>query len=180
MPEPVTGWFARALFCAALLPISCSAPAAHEEPIKVYLAGEQATAGPLTYAVVNSRIVQRLGEDMQTARFPQNRFYIIQIRVSNGSGSTIAIPALALLDDSGKTWDELSDGTGVENWLGVVRSVGPTQVTEGVILFDAPARHYRLRVTEEFDRPEVAIDMPLDLTRDEREPMPVPAVPASR
>ena len=118
---------------------------------------------PLTWNVVDSRILPRLGEDPAIARFPQERFYLIEITVSNAGNINASIPALALVDDSGKVYNELTDGSGVQDWLGLVRSVKAGSQVKGSILFDAPASHYRLRLTERYARPEVSIDVPLNL-----------------
>ena len=121
------------------------------------------TLWPLTYNVVNSRILPRLGDDPTTARFPQERFYLVQISVSNGDDTSDSIPAFALVDDDGKVYNELTDGSGVPDWLGLVRSEKAHDQVTGSILFDAPAKHYRLRLSERFATPEISIDLPLNL-----------------
>ena len=121
---------------------------------------------PLTYNVEDSRILPRLGEDPATARFPQQRFYLVQITISNAGNTDAPIPALALVDDNGKVYNELTDGSGLPDWLGMVRSVRASDQVKGAILFDAPARHYRLRLSEQFATPEISIDLPLNLTHD--------------
>jgi hypothetical protein len=112
--------------------------------------------------VIDSRISPRLGDDPDNARFPQERFYLVQITVSNADNTDDSIPALALVDDSGKVYNELTDGSGVPDWLGLIRSVKAHDQVKGTILFDAPARHYRLRLTEQFATPEISIDLPLN------------------
>ena len=59
------------------------------------------------------------------------------------------IPSIELVADSGKTYNELADGTGVNNWLGIVRHVGPGQTERGNVVFDAPAAHYKLKFSDE-------------------------------
>ncbi len=124
-------------------------------------AGETATSGPLVYSVIDTRILPQIGEDQNNIRTPQNRFFLVQLAVSNSSSQDQPIPGLTLVDDSGQQYAELADGTGVPNWLGIVRKVGGAQTEQGTIVFDAPAQHYRLRVTEETDASEIAIDLPL-------------------
>lgn len=119
---------------------------------------------PLTWNVVDSRILPRLGKDPVTARFPLERFYLIQITVLNAGNTDAPIPALALVDDSGKVYNELTDGSGVQDWLGLVRNVKAGDQVKGAILFDAPASHYRLRLSEQYASPEISIDLPLNLT----------------
>ena len=127
------------------------------------------TLWPLTYNVVDSRILPRLGDDAATARFPQQRFYLVQLTISNADKTDAPIPALALVDDDGKVYNELTDGSDVPDWLGLVRSVKAHDEVKGTILFDAPARHYRLRLSEQFATPEISIDMPLNLTHEPAE-----------
>ena len=114
----------------------------------------------------DSRILPRLGEDPATARFPQQRFYLVQLTISNAGKTDAPIPALALVDDGGKVYNELTDGSGVPDWLGLVRSVKASDQVKGTILFDAPARHYRLRLSEQFAMPEISIDLPLNFTHE--------------
>jgi Domain of unknown function (DUF4352) len=128
--------------------------------------GDQVVLWPLAYDVLGSRILPRLGEDPATARFPQERFYLIEITVSNAGNIDSSIPALALVDDNGKVYNELTDGSGVPDWLGLVRSAKAHDQVRGTILFDAPARHYRLRVSEQFASPEISIDLPLNFTHE--------------
>jgi hypothetical protein len=142
---------------------SCNPPPPSEES-KVYPAGAQVSIGPLTWNVVDSRILPRLGKDSATARFPQERFYLLQITVSNAGDTDASVPALALVDDSGKVYNELTDGSGVQDWLGLVRNVKAHDQAKGAILFDAPASHYRLRLTERYASPEISIDLPLNLS----------------
>jgi hypothetical protein len=144
---------------------ACSS--ADKPAAKIYAAGEKAGVGPLTYAVVDTQIYPQLGDDPATARTPVNRFFVVQISVSNSSNADVPVPALTLVDDSGKTYSELSDGTGVTNWLGLIRKVeaGGTQL--GNIVFDAPSRHYRLRFTDELEPAEISVDLPLSFVHEQ-------------
>src|SRR5579863_8447123 len=116
--------------------------------IKTYGAGEKATVDHLTYTIIDTEIQTRLGDDA-SPRVPQNRFYLVQVSVSNGGSSNLSIPSLALVDDSGKAYPELSDGTSVPNWLGVVRKVNAGQTEQGYVAFDAPTSHYRLKLGDD-------------------------------
>ncbi len=58
---------------------------------------------------------------------------------------------MTLVDDTGHSYTELADGSNVPNWLGVVRNVAPTQTEQGYVVFDAPTRHYRLRLNDPVD-----------------------------
>jgi hypothetical protein len=119
--------------------------------------------------VVDSRILPRLGEDDTVARFPQERFYLVQMAISNEGQTDASVPALALVDDNGKVYNEVTDGSGVPDWLGLIRNVKAGDQVKGTILFDAPARHYRLRLTEAFTTPEISIDLPLSFAHEPSE-----------
>src|SRR3954454_17179463 len=93
---------------------------------KVYQTGEKAEHNKLAYSIVDAQIFTRLGDE-PNARIPQNRFYVVQVSVSNSGNSSSSIPPMSLVDDSGKVYPELADGTHVPRWLGVVRSVEPAQ-----------------------------------------------------
>src|SRR5579859_5590515 len=96
---------------ASVLPIlclsACSGPTGRQT--KVYQAGEKAFVDKLSYAVIDSQIHTRLGED-PNPRIPQNRFYSVLIAVSSGANADSPIPSLSLVDDSGKVYPELADG----------------------------------------------------------------------
>jgi hypothetical protein len=134
---------------------------------KIYSIGEKVTIGSLTYSVVDTEIVPQLGDDPATARNPANRFYLIKVSVSNSSNADLPIPAMTLMDDSGQAYNELADGAKVPQWLGVVRKVAAAQTDQGNVVFDAPAKHYRLRLTDETDETEVAIDVPLSYVHEQ-------------
>ena len=153
------------LFVPALIFMSgCSGT--QKKEAKLFSAGEKAIVGNLSYSVIDTQIAPSLGSDAATQRTPQNRFVMVQISVSNSGSADAVIPGLTLVDDSGQSYRELADGTGVPRWLGVVRKVGPTQTEAGVLLFDAPAKHFRLRVTDELED-EVSIDVPLNFIHEE-------------
>jgi hypothetical protein len=145
----------------------CSSLSSSTSKPIIYAAGDKATVGPLVYTVTDTERTQQLGDDPSTARTPQNRFYLIKVSVSNSGGDEQPIPAMTLVDDAGQSYNELADGTNVTKWLGVVRKVGPAQTEEGVVVFDAPSKHYRLRLTDPFDDKEIAIDVPLDFVHEQ-------------
>jgi hypothetical protein len=74
---------------------------------------------------------------------------------------------MSLVDDSGKTYEELTDGNGVARWLGVIRHVGANQTETGTILFDAPASHYKMKLTDDTDANDVYIDIPLSFAHEQ-------------
>lgn len=157
---------------SALITISCCALAlggcAKSKPASVvYAAGDKATVGPLVYSVIDTEVTQQLGDDPNNLRTAQERFFLVKVSVTNASSDDQPIPAMTLVDDSGHNYMELADGTGVPNWLGVLRKVGPTQTEQGVVIFDAPTQHYKLRLNDALDDNEIAIDVPLNFVHEQ-------------
>lgn len=144
------------------------------EEVRVVPAGEKAIAGHLAYTVVDSQILTQLGDEANP-RIPRDRFLLVQLGVTNSSNVDNPIPAIELVDDSGKTYNELADGTGVTNWLGVVRHVGPGQTERGDVAFDAPAAHYKLRFTDESMNNDILADLPLSYAHEKLNDAFVPA-----
>jgi hypothetical protein len=160
----------------ALLTAGCSRGAKKES--QIFPAGEKVTVGPLVYSVIDNQVLTQLGDDANTARTPQNRFHVMTISVSNSSSEDTPIPGLTLVDDAGKEYPEAADGTNVPNWLGLVRKVGGAQTEQGNILFDAPAQHYRLRLSDETDATEFSIDVPLTYVHEQMRDVPATSQPA--
>jgi hypothetical protein len=157
-----------ALVLISLLPLAlmgCSSNSSKNSPT-IYTAGDKATAGTLVYNLADAEKTQQLGDDPANPRTAKDRFYLIRISISNSGSDEQPIPAMSLVDDTGQSYTESSDGTGVANWLGVVRKVSPAQTESGYVVFDAPVKHYRLRINDPFDEKEVAIDLPVGFVRD--------------
>jgi hypothetical protein len=129
---------------ASLLSVGCrNTVMSHAD----YQMGERIPAGPLTYNVVEKVWRSQLGEMFQT-RTPQNRFLLITISVTNGGGGDVSVPLMQLEGTDGKVYPELENGDGVDNWLGILRTVSPAQTQQGRILFDVPLGAYRLRLSD--------------------------------
>lgn len=157
------------LLCIALLVLSgCSNESGMKagEEARVVPAGEKASAGHLTYSVVDSQILPQLGDETNP-RVPHDRFLLVQLAVTNSSNVDNPIPAIELVSDSGQTYSELADGSGVPNWLGMVRHVGPGQTERGQVAFDAPAAHYKLRFSDETINTEIMADLPLSYSHEQ-------------
>jgi len=132
----------------------------------VYQVGDTATADHLTYRVTDTQMLTHLG-DGPNQRIPQNRFYVVRISVANTGPDEANLPGLTLVDDSGKTYEELTNGSGVNQWLGVVRRVAADQTESGAIVFDAPASHYKLKLTDDADNGDAYIDLPLSFAHEQ-------------
>jgi hypothetical protein len=91
----------------------------------------------------------------------------VRLSVTNSGVSDSAVPAMSLVDAQGQAYPELTDGHGVAEWLGLLRTVKPAQTERGRVLFDVPTGAYRLRVANDADPEEqkaAHIDLPLQLT----------------
>lgn len=109
--------------------------------------GERVDVGQLSYIVVESTWRTQLGEGLNV-RSPQNRFLLLTLAIKNRGTSEAAIPLLNLEASNGQTYQELSDGAGVNDWLGILRKAAPEQTIEGRILFDVPLSTYRIKLPE--------------------------------
>jgi hypothetical protein len=133
---------------------------------RVHRMGEPVAVGPLIYTVIDTEWLNQMGEGA-TARVPQNRFLLLRLSVTNSGASNSGVPGMTLVDASGKTYTELTDGHGVSEWLGYLRTVSPAQTERGHVLFDVPTGAYRLRVTNDAEpgtEKAELIEIPLQLS----------------
>lgn len=153
-----------------------SACAPSVAPKAVHRMGERVTAGSLVYDVFETQWKPQLGEPQGAPangaagpRIPKDRFFLIRLNVVNGGSSEVMVPTLTLLDDSGQTYTELSDGDQVPKWIGFLRRVKPAETLEGNVVFDVPPKHYRLQVSDETSQKTFDIDIPLSFTSESPE-----------
>ena len=125
--------------------------------------GERITVGHIVYVVYETQWMTHLGEGSD-ARVPQHRFFLIRMSATNGAGTDVNVPTLTLQDDQGNTYTELSDGTGAPQWIGFLRNVKPAESVQGNALFDAPPRHYKLKIMDEESDSGQLVDIPLTFT----------------
>jgi hypothetical protein len=109
--------------------------------------GDRITAGPVVYNVIQTMWRTQMGDIFKT-RVPENRFLMITLSATNGSGNEISVPLLTLEGDKGKEYHELENGDGVNNWFGLIRTLSPAETRQGNIVFDVPLTSYRLRLTD--------------------------------
>jgi len=103
--------------------------------------------GQITYSVIETTWKTQLGESFK-ARTPEQRFLLIRISVTNGTGKDVSIPLLTLEGPNGQTYRELANGDGVDNWFGVLRTISPGQTQQGNVVFDAPLTSFKLRMPD--------------------------------
>jgi hypothetical protein len=143
---------------------------------RIYALGERAEVGHLTYMAYETQWLPQIGEGA-AARVPQHRFFEVRVSAANNGAAETIVPNATLVDDSGNTYDELSAGDGVPAWLGFVRRAQAGETLQGLILFDAPPQHYKLRVTDESADLSATIDIPLSFSS---APLSVPGTDLSR
>ena len=135
--------------------------------------GERVTVGSFVYNVFDDQWRTELGEGSD-ARIPKDRFFLVHMSVLNGGSAEFLVPTLTLVDDSGQSYAELSNGDQVPSWLGFLCRVKPAETLQGDVVFDVPPRHYRLRVGDENDQKHEEVDIPLSFS-DQAPEIPQPA-----
>jgi hypothetical protein len=145
---------------AASLLSSCGASEEKASPVRTYSMGERAAVGHIVYVVFETQWLTHIGAGAD-ARIPQNRFFLVRLSAVNSLGSDIIVPNFRIEDDSGNTYPELSSGEGVPQYIGYLRSVKPAESVQGNALFDAPPRHYKMKIADETGEKVAYIDIPL-------------------
>lgn len=132
---------------ATLLVVFLSGCQNAQETRKDFSMGERVPVGQITYSVIESSWRTQLGESFKI-RTPENRFLLIKISVTNGTGKDVSIPLLTLEGNNGRTFREIADGESVDNWFGLLRTISPGQTQQGNVLFDVPLTSFKLRVPD--------------------------------
>jgi hypothetical protein len=159
--------------CAALFLLSCSKPASNE--VRTYPLGQKVELGHLIYTVFETQWLPQIGQGA-SARVPQHRFFAVRLSVVNSGGSESPVPNMAIEDDNGTTYTELTNGEGVPQWVGFLRQLKPADSLQGMVVFDAPPAHYKLRLSDENLEHAALVDIPLSFAAETPEvPIPVDA-----
>jgi hypothetical protein len=143
--------------CAFLTCTSCSKGV---QKTASYAMGQRVEIGRLIYTVFETSWMTQLGEGL-SARVPQHRFFLVRLSIANSGSAEQLAPNMTIEDDNGTTYAELTNGEGVAQWVGFLRQVKPAEALQGYVVFDAPPRHYRLRVSDENETKVATIDIPL-------------------
>ena len=144
----------------AMFVSSCGSDA-KSYPVRTYNMGERIQLGHIVYLVFETQWMTHIGEGPD-ARVPQHRFFLIRLSAVNSSSGDITVPAFTIQDDSGNTYNEISDGTGVPQWIAYLRTVKPAESAQGNALFDAPPRRYKLKIQDEDGEKTALVDIPLN------------------
>ena len=147
--------------CCTLLASCAKKP---EAP--VFQMGERAEIGQFVYSVLEARWVQQLGSG-PSPRLPRASFLLLRVSATNGSNRNFTIPQLLLQASTKEEHPELTDGAGVDDWMGLLREVEPLETKTRWVLFDVPRADYRLRVADDAFDPADAktalIEVPIRL-----------------
>ncbi len=141
-------------------------------PVRTYPMGDRVTLGHLVYTVFETQWLTQIGEG-PSARVPQQRFFLVRMSITNSGAEEVLAPNLMLIDDSGQSHAELSNGEGVPKWIGYLRPIKPAESAQGDLLFDVPPKHYKLRISDEGEQILAMVDIPLSFGEETPE-VPVP------
>lgn len=160
---------------ALLIPTSCGE---NTYPVRTYTLGEKVQLGALIYNVFETQWLTQIGTG-ESARIPQNRFFLVRVSITNSGTSRVVAPNLTIEGLSGGSFPELSDGDGVPQWIGYLRQIDPADSTQGNVVFDAPPKEYRLRISDEDGRRAALIDIPLSFGAETTD-VPTPGMPGEK
>jgi hypothetical protein len=149
-----------AVAAAASLLSSCGDSGDKPFPVRTYNMGEKIAVGHIVYTVFETQWLTHIGQGTD-ARVPQHRFFLVRLSALNSLSTEIIVPNFTLEDDNGNTYPELSSGEGVPQYIGYLRSVKGTDTVDGNAVFDAPPRHYKMKIFDENGERPAFIDIPL-------------------
>jgi hypothetical protein len=139
-------------------------------PVRTFSMGERISLGHIVYVVYETQWLTHLGDGAE-AHVPQNRFFLIRMSAVNGGNKDIIVPNFSIEDDNGNSYPELGgdQAQGVPQYIGYLRKVKPAESAQGHALFDAPPRHYKLKITDEDSDKMAYVDIPLSFTSESPE-----------
>jgi Domain of unknown function (DUF4352) len=159
----------HAVAVAAMLLTSCG-ESETTGPVRTYGMGERVTLGHIVYVVYETQWLTQLGSGVE-AHVPKQRYFLVRMSAVNGSNKDVIVPNFSLEDDNGNTYPELGGDAaqGVPQYIGYLRRVRPAESAQGHALFDAPPRHYKLKIMDEDSEKTAYIDIPLSFTSESPE-----------
>jgi hypothetical protein len=152
---------------------SCGDGEEKSAPARAYSLGERIGLGHISYVAYETQWLTHLGEGAD-ARVPQNRFLLVRLQAANGGSKELIVPNFSLVDDNGNVFPEINDESrAVPQYIGFLRRVKPAESAQGHALFDAPPRHYQMKIMDEDGDRSALVDLPLSFTVESPE---VPAI----
>ncbi len=127
----------------------------------------------MVYTVFETQWLTQLPQQ-PTPRIPKDRFFLIRLTAVNGGGGDVILPDMTIEDDNGNTYPALSNGDGIPQWIGRLRKIPPAESAQGNVAFDAPPRHYKLRITDENGEEAALVDIPLSFNSEMPSQAPIP------
>lgn len=158
-----------AVTAAGLLLGGCSSGPGTPLP-STYLLGEKVQLGRLSYTVFETQWLTQVGE-APTPRVPENRFFLVRMAAVNGGSQDLPVPNFTIVDDNGKSYEEISNGEGIPQWAGYLRTVKPADTIQGNVVFDAPPGHYKLTLKDETGSRFAYVDIPLSFNAETPDPI---------
>jgi hypothetical protein len=155
--------FLLAAVAAASVLSSCGDSGEKPSTVRTFNMGEKVELGHISYQVFETQWLTHIGQGTD-ARIPQHRFFLIRLSAFNSYGSDIIVPNFSIEDDSGASYPELSSGEGVPQYIGYLRNAKHMDSVQGNALFDAPPRHYKMKLTDESGEKVAYVDIPLSFT----------------
>src|SRR3981081_2658347 len=152
------------MLLVALFLASCGDSEDKTYPVRTFSMGERITLGHIVYVVYETQWLTHRG-DPPDPRVPQHRFFLIRMSAVNGTSKEVMVPNFPLEEDKGPSFPEISDETNaVPQYIGYLRRVKPAESAQGHALFDAPPRHYKLKISDEDNERTAYVDIPLSFT----------------
>jgi hypothetical protein len=137
----VTGSLAAEIaFVLSLAVVGCRT--ARQEPLRAI--NDRIEVGSVIYTVFDAE----WRDSLPGGKYPKNKYLVIRLSMTNSGGRPVDVPLLELLNEKGEASPELLEIEGLDEWLGLLRSIDPAQSEVGRIVFDVPAGSYRLRLTD--------------------------------
>lgn len=162
-----------AAVAVALLLAACGDSGDRPSVVQTVNLGERVTLGHIVYTVFDTQWLTHLGQGTE-ARVPQHRFFLVRMSAVNGYGTDLIVPNVSIEDDNGNSYRELSSGEGVPQYIGYLRKVKPAESQQGNVLFDAPPRHYKMKLTDETGEKVAYVDIPLSFVSETPDVAPLP------
>jgi len=130
----------------------------------VYRMGDRAPAGPVTYVGLTADYRMELPGAKDALK---NRYLVILLSATNGSGEEITLPHTRLIAADGTEIPEITEIEGFPQWMGVLRRVAPSSTEQGYVVFDVPVGAYKLQVSSggDLEKEQIAqIEIPTKIT----------------
>ena len=110
--------------------------------------GQTIKLGGVEHTVLVAEWKAALGQGAE-ARMPSRQFLVLRLSLVNKESTPMEVASMRLLAADGTEYEELADGSGVTDWLGLVRQLTSGESRLGSVLFDAPRGVYTLKLTED-------------------------------